>query len=77
VLLAGLPGPQDASGAGGGRAGRRPLRPGSVRRAGAPARDLFQQAAAKAPAIIFTDELTRSASRNAGQARGHDEREQT
>ncbi|TMA76297.1 MAG: ATP-dependent zinc metalloprotease FtsH [Deltaproteobacteria bacterium] len=41
-------------------------------------RDLFQQAAAKAPAIIFIDELDAiGKSRNAGVFGGHDEREQT
>src|SRR5207237_758339 len=41
-------------------------------------RDLFQQAAAKAPAIIFIDELNAiGKSRNAGMFGGHDEREQT
>src|SRR5260370_29012823 len=41
-------------------------------------RDLFQQAAAKAPAIIFMDELDAiGKSRNAGMFGGHDEREQT
>ncbi|WP_224361072.1 ATP-dependent zinc metalloprotease FtsH [Hyalangium versicolor] len=41
-------------------------------------RDLFAQAAAKAPCIIFIDELDAiGKSRNAGIAGGHDEREQT
>ncbi|MFL5320338.1 MAG: ATP-dependent zinc metalloprotease FtsH [Myxococcaceae bacterium] len=41
-------------------------------------RDLFAQATAKAPAIIFIDELDAiGKSRNAGIAGGHDEREQT
>ncbi|MDY7228280.1 ATP-dependent zinc metalloprotease FtsH [Hyalangium rubrum] len=41
-------------------------------------RDLFAQAAAKAPCIIFIDELDAiGKSRNAGVAGGHDEREQT
>ncbi len=41
-------------------------------------RDLFQQAAAKAPSIIFIDELDAiGKSRNAGMFGGHDEREQT
>ena len=41
-------------------------------------RDLFSQAAAKAPCIIFIDELDAiGKSRNAGVAGGHDEREQT
>ena len=41
-------------------------------------RDLFAQATAKAPCIIFIDELDAiGKSRNAGVAGGHDEREQT
>jgi cell division protease FtsH len=41
-------------------------------------RDLFAQATAKAPCIIFIDELDAiGKSRNAGIAGGHDEREQT
>jgi len=41
-------------------------------------RDLFQQAAAKAPCIVFIDELDAlGKSRNAGFMGGHDEREQT
>ncbi len=41
-------------------------------------RDLFAQAQAKAPCIIFIDELDAiGKSRNAGVAGGHDEREQT
>jgi cell division protease FtsH len=41
-------------------------------------RDLFQQAASKAPSIIFIDELDAiGKSRNAGVFGGHDEREQT
>ncbi len=41
-------------------------------------RDLFQQAAAKAPAIIFIDELDAiGKTRNSGMFGGHDEREQT
>ena len=41
-------------------------------------RDLFQQAAAKAPCIVFIDELDAlGTSRNAGFMGGHDEREQT
>ena len=41
-------------------------------------RDLFQQAAAKAPCIIFIDELDAlGKTRNAGIMGGHDEREQT
>jgi cell division protease FtsH len=41
-------------------------------------RDLFQSAAAKAPAIIFIDELDAiGKSRNSGMPGGHDEREQT
>jgi cell division protease FtsH len=41
-------------------------------------RDLFAQAQAKAPSIIFIDELDAiGKSRNAGWAGGHDEREQT
>jgi cell division protease FtsH len=41
-------------------------------------RDLFQQATAKAPCIIFIDELDAlGKSRNAGIMGGHDEREQT
>ncbi|MBN1208521.1 MAG: ATP-dependent zinc metalloprotease FtsH [Myxococcaceae bacterium] len=41
-------------------------------------RDLFAQAAAKAPCIVFIDELDAiGKSRNAGIAGGHDEREQT
>jgi cell division protease FtsH len=41
-------------------------------------RDLFGQAAAKAPCIIFIDELDAiGKSRNSGIAGGHDEREQT
>jgi len=41
-------------------------------------RDLFSQAQAKAPCIIFIDELDAiGKSRNAGFAGGHDEREQT
>jgi cell division protease FtsH len=41
-------------------------------------RDLFAQAATKAPCIIFIDELDAiGKSRNAGVAGGHDEREQT
>ncbi|MGQ0504735.1 MAG: ATP-dependent zinc metalloprotease FtsH [Myxococcaceae bacterium] len=41
-------------------------------------RDLFAQAQAKAPCIIFIDELDAiGKSRNAGLAGGHDEREQT
>ncbi len=41
-------------------------------------RDLFAQATAKAPCIIFIDELDAiGQSRNAGMAGGHDEREQT
>jgi cell division protease FtsH len=41
-------------------------------------RDLFQQATAKAPCIVFIDELDAlGKSRNAGLVGGHDEREQT
>ena len=41
-------------------------------------RDLFQQATAKAPCIVFIDELDAlGKSRNAGVMGGHDEREQT
>jgi cell division protease FtsH len=41
-------------------------------------RDLFQQAAQKAPCIVFIDELDAlGKSRNAGIVGGHDEREQT
>jgi cell division protease FtsH len=41
-------------------------------------RDLFQQAQAKAPCIVFIDELDAlGKSRNAGMLGGHDEREQT
>jgi cell division protease FtsH len=41
-------------------------------------RDLFAQATAKAPCIIFIDELDAiGKSRNSGMAGGHDEREQT
>jgi cell division protease FtsH len=41
-------------------------------------RDLFQQATAKAPCIVFIDELDAlGKSRNAGMMGGHDEREQT
>jgi cell division protease FtsH len=41
-------------------------------------RDLFQQATAKAPCIVFIDELDAlGKSRNAGMVGGHDEREQT
>src|SRR5206468_2168729 len=41
-------------------------------------RDLFAQAQAKAPAIVFIDELDAiGKSRNAGMFGGHDEREQT
>jgi len=41
-------------------------------------RDLFQQAAAKAPCIVFIDELDAlGKSRNTGMMGGHDEREQT
>jgi cell division protease FtsH len=41
-------------------------------------RDLFQQATAKAPCIVFIDELDAlGKSRNAGIMGGHDEREQT
>ena len=41
-------------------------------------RDLFQQAAQKAPCIVFIDELDAlGKSRNAGMVGGHDEREQT
>jgi cell division protease FtsH len=41
-------------------------------------RDLFQQAAAKAPCIVFIDELDAiGKARNAGMMTGHDEREQT
>ncbi len=41
-------------------------------------RDLFQQAQAKAPCIVFIDELDAlGKSRNAGVIGGHDEREQT
>ena len=41
-------------------------------------RDLFQQASAKAPCIVFIDELDAlGKSRNAGMMGGHDEREQT
>jgi cell division protease FtsH len=41
-------------------------------------RDLFQQATAKAPCIIFIDELDAiGKSRNSGLVGGHDEREQT
>jgi cell division protease FtsH len=41
-------------------------------------RDLFQQAQAKAPCIVFIDELDAlGKSRNAGVVGGHDEREQT
>jgi cell division protease FtsH len=41
-------------------------------------RDLFQQATAKAPCIVFIDELDAlGKSRNSGMMGGHDEREQT
>ncbi len=41
-------------------------------------RDLFQQAAAKAPCIVFIDELDAlGKTRNSGMMGGHDEREQT
>ncbi|MFM2153446.1 MAG: hypothetical protein RL199_1881 [Pseudomonadota bacterium] len=41
-------------------------------------RDLFQQAAARAPCIVFIDELDAiGKARNAGLVSGHDEREQT
>ncbi len=41
-------------------------------------RDLFQQAAAKAPCIVFIDELDAiGKTRNSGVVSGHDEREQT
>ena len=41
-------------------------------------RDLFQQAAAKAPCIVFIDELDAiGKARNGGLVSGHDEREQT
>ncbi|MFT3916154.1 MAG: ATP-dependent zinc metalloprotease FtsH [Anaeromyxobacteraceae bacterium] len=41
-------------------------------------RDLFQQAAQKAPCIVFIDELDAlGKSRNSGMVGGHDEREQT
>jgi len=41
-------------------------------------RDLFQQAQAKAPCIVFIDELDAvGKARGAGNLAGHDEREQT